>query len=153
MNNKVKIAFVGLGGIFDAHIAIALKNPAIEVYAFCDINEEKLREKGSRYGISRLFTDYNEMLKLDEIDGVVVCTWNREHAPISIASMKAGKHVFCEKPMAINAEQAQEMLEVAKETNRQLYVGFVRRCGADCKAVRSFVEAGSLGVPYFAKAK
>lgn len=153
MENKVKIAFVGVGGIFDAHISGVVKNPAIEVYALCDIDEKKLRVKGEKYGVTRLFTDYKEMLKLDEIDGVVVCTWNKEHAPISIAAMKMGKHVFCEKPMAINVQEAQEMLNVAKETGRQLYVGFVRRCGADCKAVHSFIEAGYLGSPYFAKAK
>ncbi|MBR4942566.1 MAG: Gfo/Idh/MocA family oxidoreductase [Clostridia bacterium] len=153
MDKKVKLAFVGVGSIFEAHISAALKNPSIEVYAFCDINEEKLRAKGEKYGVSRLFTDYKEMFKLEEIDGVVVCTWNKEHAPVSIAAMKAGKHVFCEKPMAINATEAEEMLAVAKECNRQLVVGFVRRCGADCKAVRSFVEAGCLGNPYFAKAK
>ena len=111
MENKVKIAFVGVGGIFDAHISFVVKNPAIEVYALCDIDENKLRVKGEKYGVTRLFTDYKEMLKLDEIDGVVVCTWNKEHAPISIAAMKAGKHVFCEKPMAMNTREAEEMLE------------------------------------------
>ena len=153
MENKIKLAFVGVGGIFDMHISVAMKNPAVEVYAFCDIDEKKLREKGERHSISRLFTDYTEMLKLEEIDGVVVCTWNKVHAPISIAALKAGKHVFCEKPMAINAKEAQEMLDAAKESQRQLYVGFVRRCGADCLAVRSFVETGYLGTPYYAKAK
>lgn len=153
MENKVKLAFVGVGGIFDMHMSVAVKNPAIEIYAFCDIDKDKLQAKGAKYGITKLFTDYKEMLKLDEIDGVVICTWNKEHAPISIAALKAGKHVFCEKPMAINAQEAQEMLDTAKECQRQLYVGFVRRCGADCRAVRSFVEAGCLGNPYFAKAK
>ena len=89
MENKVKLGFIGVGSIFDVHIAEIIKNPSVEIYAFCDVDEDKVKEKGEKYGVKNLFTDYNEMLKLKEIDGIVVCTWNRDHAPASIASLKA----------------------------------------------------------------
>ena len=154
MAEKKKIAFVGVGSIFDMHIQSAEANPNVEVYAFCDIDEAKLRAKGERHGIRRLYTSEEEMLRdLPELDGVMVCTWNQAHAPCTIAALNAGKHVFCEKPMALNAAEAEEMEEAARRNGKQLMIGFVRRFGDDCKAVQAFMEDGSLGTPYFAKAK
>ena len=104
--SKVKIGIIGVGNISNAHINAYLNNPDAELYAFCDINAERLKEMGEKYGVTRLFTDKDEMLKLSEIDAVSVCTWNSEHAPCSIAALNAGKHVLCEKPMATTVEDA-----------------------------------------------
>lgn len=104
---KWKIAVIGVGGISEMHIASYLRNPDVELYAFCDINEKRLHEMGEKYGISRLYTDKDEMLRaLPEIDAVSVCTWNSAHAPCAIAALNAGKHVLCEKPMATCAAEA-----------------------------------------------
>ena len=125
---KWKIAVIGVGGISEMHIASYLRNPDVELYAFCDINEKRLHEMGEKYGISRLYTDKDEMLRaLPEIDAVSVCTWNSAHAPCAIAALNAGKHVLCEKPMATCAAEAQEMLDAAKKAGKLLMVGFVRR--------------------------
>ena len=109
--SKVKIGIIGVGNISNAHINAYLNNPDAELYAFCDINAERLKEMGEKYGVTRLFTDKDEMLKLSEIDAVSVCTWNSEHAPCSIAALNAGKHVLCEKPMATTVEDAIAMKE------------------------------------------
>lgn len=154
MERKTKIGIIGVGGISNVHIAAYQKNPDVELYAFCDIDEEKLRKKGELYGIKRLYTDANEMLAaLPELDAVSVCTWNSEHAPCAIAALNAGKHVLCEKPMAVNAELARRMIEAAERNQRVLMVGFVRRFGQDCRLVKDFIDAGALGEIYFAKAK
>lgn len=106
--NKVRIAVIGTGGISAVHLAgyAALDN--VEIYALCDLDLPKAQRVADKYNVpySRVYTDYHEMLKLKEIDAVSVCTWNAEHAPATIASLKAGKHVLCEKPMAMNAQQA-----------------------------------------------
>ena len=74
---KLKIAVIGVGGISVSHINAYLGNPDVELYAFCDINEKRLKEKGAKYGITRLYTDEDEMLKaLPELDAVSVCVWN-----------------------------------------------------------------------------
>ena len=79
--NKLKIAVIGVGGISVSHINAYLGNPDVELYAFCDINEKRLKEKGAKYGITRLYTDEDEMLKaLPELDAVSVCVWNCKHA-------------------------------------------------------------------------
>lgn len=81
MSNKIKIGLIGTGSISNEHINAYLKNSDVELYAFCDINEQQLNEMAKKYGITRTFTDMNEMLKLKEIDAVSVCTWNSAHAP------------------------------------------------------------------------
>ncbi|MBQ8323006.1 MAG: Gfo/Idh/MocA family oxidoreductase [Clostridia bacterium] len=150
---KLKIAVIGVGGISEQHIQGYLHNENTEVYALCDINAELLAKKGEKYGVTRLYTDEATMLKeLPEIDAVSVCTWNCAHAPCSIMALNAGKDVLCEKPMAMNAKEAEEMIAAAKRNGKKLMVGFVRRFGNDAAIVKDFVDNGSLGEIYYAKA-
>ena len=115
MSQKLKVAIIGTGNISESHIHGYLQNPNVELYAFCDIGENRLKEMGEKYGITRLYTDKDVMLKeLPEIDAVSVCTWNSQHAPCTIAALNAGKHVLCEKPMATSAAEAEAMLDAAK---------------------------------------
>ncbi len=149
---KLKIAIVGTGNISEVHIKAYLKNPNVELYAFCDINESNLQKRGELYGVSRLYTDEETMLKeLPEIDAVSVCTWNSAHAPCSILALQYGKHVLCEKPMAMNAAEAREMIEASKKYGKKLMVGFVRRFGNDAAITKDFINAGNLGEIYYAK--
>lgn len=150
---KWKIAVIGVGGIAQSHIASYRNNPEVELYAFCDINEQRLRAMGEKYGISRLYTDKDDMLRaLPEIDAVSVCTWNSAHAPCAIAALKAGKHVLCEKPMATCAAEAQEMLDTAKQAGKLLMVGFVRRYERGSALLRQLVSEDFFGELYYAKA-
>lgn len=150
---KLKIAVIGTGSISHSHIQAYLKNENVELYALCDVNGEALRKAGERYGIERLYTDEAEMLKmLPEIDAISVCTWNCAHAPCTIMALKAGKDVLCEKPMALNAKEALEMLDTAKKCGRKLMVGFVRRFGNDTAVMQDFIKGGVLGEIYYAKA-
>ena len=148
----MKIGIIGVGTIAAFHIEAYQKNPNVEVYAFCDINEKRLKAMGEKYGVTRLYTDKDEMLKLEELDAVSVCTWNSAHAPCSIAALKAGKHVLCEKPMATNADEARAMKQAADESGKLLMIGFVRRFGNDCAVVKDFLDNGEFGDLYFAKA-
>ena len=150
--DKIKVGIIGTGGISAMHIEGYLKNPNVELYAFCDINEAQLKKMADKYGISRTYTDCREMLKLEELDAVSVCTWNSAHAPCTIAALNAGKHVLCEKPMATSAAEAREMLEAAKRNNKLLMIGFVRRYGNDCRIVKDFIDQDFLGDIYYAKA-
>ena len=151
--NKVKIGIIGNGSISGVHIAGYQKNPDAELYAFCDINEQRLKEAGARYGVTRLFTDKDEMLKaLPELDAVSVCTWNSAHAECAIAALNAGKHVLCEKPMAMSAEEARAMKEAAEKNGKLLMIGFVRRFGNDCRILKDFIDKDYFGEIYYTKA-
>ena len=152
---KLKAAIIGTGGISNEHILGYLANPNTELYAFCDINEDNLYSMAEKYGVprERCFNDKDKMLEaLPEIDIVSVTTWNNAHAECTIAALNAGKAVLCEKPMAMNSVQAQEMLETAKKNNALLQIGFVRRYGDDAIILKDYADNGYFGDIYFSKA-
>ena len=149
---KLKIGIIGVGNISSAHIDGYLKNPHCELYALCDTDECTLAKKGAKYNISRLFSDHKTMLKsLPELDAVSVCTSNIAHAECTIDCLRAGKHVFCEKPMALNAEQALKMKAEAEKAQKTLGIGFVRRYGKDAELARELVGDGKTGELYYTK--
>ena len=151
---KLKVAVIGVGGISAYHIEPYMKNPNVELYALCDIDEAKLKLKGEKYNITRLYTDAETMLtELPEIDAVSVCTSNDAHAKCSIIALNKGKHVLCEKPMAKNYNEALEMIKAQQESGKTLGVGFVRRYGKDAELAKEFIDNGKLGEVYYAKAR
>lgn len=152
---KIKAAIIGTGGISNEHIRSYQKNENVELYAFCDINPAQLEKMSEIYNIpqERCFTDKDDMLKaLPEIDIVSVCTWNSAHAECSIAALNAGKHVICEKPMAMNTKEALEMKAAADRAGKLLMIGFVRRHGNDARVLLDFINSGKMGEIYYAKA-
>jgi predicted dehydrogenase len=149
---KVKIGIIGAGNISEAHIKGYIECKDAQITAICDINEDRASQKAEKYGIKNIYTDYKELLKSSGVDAVSICTWNNTHAPIAIDALAAGKNVLCEKPMAINAEQALEMQKAQKESGKLLMIGFVRRFGNDCAILKDFIESGDLGDIYYAKA-
>ena len=149
---KIKVGIIGVGSISESHIHGYLQRSDVELYAFCDIDKNRLEYMGKKYGITRLYTDLNEMLSLDELDAVSVCTWNNGHAPCTIAALEAGKHVLCEKPMAMNSSEAEEMKRAADKAGKLLMIGFVRRHGNDCRILKGFIDTDYLGEIYYSKA-
>ena len=149
---KIKMGIIGAGNISECHIAgyKALEN--VELYAVCDINEQRAIDCSKKHEFKHVFTDYNEMLKLGELDAISVCTWNSVHAPAAIAALRAGKHVLCEKPMALNTDEAMAMEKAAKEAGKILMIGFVRRFGNDTKILKDFIDNGMMGDIYYTKA-
>ena len=115
---KLRIGIVGCGGIANnKHLPAIKKNGNFEIAAFCDIIEEKAQKAKAEYGTpaAAVYTDYQDLVK-EDLDAVYVLTPNKSHSFISVAVMKAGKHVVCEKPMAKSYEDAKKMLDAAKET-------------------------------------
>src|SRR5690606_3648889 len=108
--------------------------------------------KAEKYGASKVFTDYNEMLADPELQAVSICTWNESHARISIAAVKAGKHVLVEKPLCKTLEEAYEVQKAVRESGKVLQVGFVRRYDSNAQMIRRFIENGEMGDIYYAKA-
>lgn len=150
---KIKAGIIGTGGISHCHMegykALA---DTVEVAAVCDIDEEKVKAYAKQYDVPRWYTDYNEMMAKETLDCVSVCTWNSAHKGAAIAAMRGGANVICEKPMAMNAEEAEEMRAVAKETGKLLQIGFVRRFGRDADLIRKYVSDGLMGDIYYGKA-
>jgi predicted dehydrogenase len=149
--SKIKVGIIGTGGISHFHMHGYLARPDdCEIVAACDINEPKLKAFGEKYGITKLYTDYNEMLASEKLDAVSVTTWNSVHCPASVAALNAGVNVICEKPMAMNTEEALQMEDAAKKNGKLLQIGFVRRFGMDALAAEDFINSGAAGDIYFA---
>ncbi len=150
--SKLKVGIVGTGGIAEIHMRSYATNPEVELYAICDLVEERAAKKAEAYGISRIYSDYREMFNDPQLDAISICTPNSAHAPISIAAIQAGKHVLVEKPLCITVEEALEVEKAVRASDCVLQVGFVRRYGSNTKVVKQFIEAGEIGEVYYAKA-
>jgi predicted dehydrogenase len=150
--SKVKIAVIGAGSISEMHLKSYQTNPDAELYAICDLNEERAKVKAEKYGITRVYIDYKELLADPGIDAVSICTWNNSHAPISIAALDAGKNVLTEKPLCKTVEEALAVEAAVRRSGKTLQVGFVRRYASNTSIVKSFLDNGELGEIYYAKA-
>jgi len=148
---KVRVGIIGTGNISEAHVDGYKQLKDVEIAAACDIDREKLTRYANTHGIPNTFTDYNEMLAMADLDAVSVCTWNCAHAPVAIAALRAGKHVLCEKPLAMTVAEAQGMEREALKAGRVLSVGVVMRFERKADALRDLIRAGRLGDIFFAK--
>ncbi|HLI48144.1 MAG TPA: Gfo/Idh/MocA family oxidoreductase [Chthonomonas sp.] len=154
MAKKVRVGVIGTGGIANgAHLPGYANIPdECEIVALCDINPEALQRTAQRYPqVKHLFDDYRKLLELDEIDAVSVCTHNAAHYGPTVDALKAGKHVLCEKPIAINTQEAKEMVETARKQGKILQVGFNSRFSPTHQALKRFIDAGDLGDIYYAR--
>ena len=152
--SKLKAGFIGCGGIAASKYFPTIKAlGGVELMAFCDTARDKAEASCTEYGSpgAQVFSDYQELLKMD-LDLVFVATPNRSHSFITVDALRSGKHVMCEKPMAINTREAEKMLAAARETGKLLTIGYQNRFRADSQYLKKSAEAGVLGEVYFAKA-
>ncbi|MEZ4667012.1 MAG: Gfo/Idh/MocA family oxidoreductase [Anaerolineae bacterium] len=143
----VRAGIVGLG-VGQAHAKGYMGSPYADLVAICDMNEARLQESGDKWKVDARYTDYKQMFKEAKLDIVSVCVPNAAHAEVSIAALKAGVHVICEKPMAVNVAEAEAMLEAARSSKRQLMVSYNYRFQSDSQWMKKMVTDGKLGTVY-----
>ena len=152
---KVRIGIIGCGGIANGkHMPALKKIPNAEMVAFCDLIEERAIKAKHDYGTpdAAVYTDYKKLLEDKTIDVVHVLTPNRAHSFITVDALDAGKHVMCEKPMAINSVEAKKMLDAAKRNGKKLTIGYQNRQRNDSLFLKAEADAGTFGDIYYAKA-
>ncbi len=156
MAKPVGIAVIGTGHIGQkAHLPAFAKmqeEGLARIVAVCDVNEETLKTVAAQYPEARAFQDYGPMLEMDDIDAVDVCTPNYLHRQPVIDSFAAGKHVICEKPLAINGREGAEMVAAGHAAGKKFQVALNMRFGAGPQAVKRFIDDGKLGDVYYARA-
>jgi predicted dehydrogenase len=145
---SVKIGILGAGNIGRVHIESLQRVMGAEVVAVADTDTETAAAAREKYSIPEVFSDYRKLLKLPDVDAVFVCTPNVFHKEMVINSVRAGKHVFCEKPMALNAAEAKKMVVAAREKKRILFMGFCNRFHGKSRGLKEMIEAGKLGDIY-----
>ena len=151
MKEPIRIGLIGAGQIGNQHLTNYSRIPEVKVVAVADLFPEKVEAARQNFGIPDGYADFQEILARDDIDAIDVCVHNNKHAPLTIAALKAGKHVYCEKPMAGTYYDAAEMLDVAREQGRMLHIQIATLYEAETRAARRLIEDGHLGKIYYAR--
>lgn len=139
------IGIIGCGKIAQVrHIPEYADHPQARLAGFYDLNQERARELAEKWG-GKAYSSWEEMLADPGIDAVSVCVANNAHAQLSIAALRAGKHVLCEKPMATTLADCEAMVAAARESGKFLMIGQNQRLTKAHQKARELVENGTLG--------
>ncbi|MFD3258434.1 Gfo/Idh/MocA family protein [Paenibacillus lentus] len=149
--DTIKIGIVGAGQIGKAHVEEYMDIPGAELVAICDINLEEARRVAVKYGIPSVYADYREMLRQEELAAVDVCLHNNYHMPVTTAVLEAGKHVYCEKPIAGSYKDGLQMVEAAKRCGKLLHIQLAHLYDKETRAAKQLIDAGKLGKLYHAR--
>ncbi|MEK7474340.1 MAG: Gfo/Idh/MocA family oxidoreductase [Candidatus Coatesbacteria bacterium] len=151
MADKVRIGMIGVGQIGKSHVGQYKNIPEAEIVAIADVNEAEAKRVAAELGVTRVFTNFHDLLKLSDVQAVDVCLHNNFHAPVSIAAMEAGKDVYCEKPLAGSWADAKAMIEARARTGRRLMMQVATVFAKETKAAKRLIDEGALGKLYYAK--
>ncbi len=152
MSKKLKIGIVGAGGICrNAHLKAYANMDNVEIVAICDIKVEKAQALAEQYGIPNVFENYKDLLAIPEIEAVDICTPNYLHSIIAVDAFAAGKHVVCEKPDAVNVEEAEKMKAASEKAGKVLMVIRNNRFMQISSFAKQYIEAGKMGEIYAAR--
>ena len=148
-----KIGIIGAGGMLQYHAA-GFKAAGGQLHAICDMNQEAAKSAANTYDVPNVFADSQKMLEeLQDLDAVSIITPNRTHRPLALQALQAGKHVFCEKPPALNASEVKQMKEAAENAGKTLMFNFNNRARPESYALREYIDAGEVGAINSAQAK
>ncbi|HEY8748299.1 MAG TPA: Gfo/Idh/MocA family oxidoreductase [Tepidisphaeraceae bacterium] len=150
----IGIAIIGSGGIALAnHLPGFALCPDTKVVALCDTNAKVLEEASRKTGIAATYADYQEALKRDDVHAVVIATPNVFHAPIAHAAFAASKHVLCEKPIAMNLDEAMGMVRAAEKADVRHMTAFTYRFVPAMRYMQHLIQRGDIGKPYHFRAQ
>ena len=152
-SDQVKIGVIG-AGIGQSHLRGYKQVPKAQIVALCDVDTARAEQVARDLHLDgiQIYGDYRTMLDKAGVDAVSVGLPNFLHAQVTIDCLKAGKHVLCEKPLAMNAKEAQKMADAAAKTGLKVMVGQVSRFRAEAQYLKRLIESGELGRVYYAQA-
>ncbi len=141
----IHVGVIGCGKIAQVrHLPEYAEHGQVEISAVFDLNKERCEEIAKQYNATAC-ASYEELLAMPEIDAVSICTANQTHSEITIAALRAGKHVLCEKPMGISLADCEEMVRVAKESGKYLMIGHNQRLAKAHAVARKLITEGAIG--------
>jgi len=149
---ELKIAVIGTGFWGKNHVRVLNELPETEVVAACDMDLERAEAFAQKFGV-KAYTNSQMMFEKEEIDAVTICVWSTNLASEAIKALKAGKHIFVEKPMASSTEEARKMMELASANKRRLTVGFIERFNPAVQRFKKLINNGEIGSVVSATAK
>lgn len=141
---KVRLGIIGLGYMGKLHMRHSLKLPNVNLVAVSDFSKRALKEARNA-GIKKTFTNYGQLLHEPDIDAVIIALPTHLHLPCALQAAEAGKHLFLEKPMARNPEEAKEILTAVHKNSVKLMMGYHLRFNKTFRELKTKMENGSLG--------
>ena len=154
MEKKLQVANIGM--MFGmSHVEGALNCKDAEIALICDSNEKNLRFAGERYNIpeEKWVTDYMDIVNNPDIDVVTVAIPDQQHKQVCCDLLRAGKHVLCEKPLALTREDISEIVKAAEESNAKFMVGQICRFTPAFEKAKEIIESGTIGELYFVESE
>lgn len=143
----LKVGIIGAGNLSSRHINAYRKDNRCTVTAIADINPEQLKKTADELGIEKRYSDYRELLDDTEIDAVSIVTPTFTHKEICLYAIKKGKHVLCEKPPAMNADEVKEVAEALKGYDKVFMYAMVCRFSDKYRYVKALMDSGKMGRP------
>jgi len=135
---KVKMGIAGIGAMGQGHVQAFTANPDSEIVAICDQSKEWIEHCKKEWGIRYAFTDWEDLVTCDAVEAVAVCLPTVFHDPVTIGALDNGKHVLCEKPMAMSTEKAQAMADAAQRSGKVLMISYNQRFGPDIQYMKKY---------------
>jgi predicted dehydrogenase len=151
MAERVRLGVIGAGQIGTHHLRGYSEIPEAEVVAVSDLFPEKREAAKQRFGVKDSYADYRQLLERSDIQAVDVCVHNNKHAPLAIAALRAGKHVYCEKPMAGTYRDAADMYDESRKQGRKLHIQMSTIYSRESRAAKRLIDDGALGRIYYAR--
>lgn len=142
---RVRYGIIGLGWFGEFHGEALASLPNVQLYSLCTRTESRLHQLGKKFGVTNLYTDYNEMLEDPELEAVSITTMWDQHTEPTLAALRAGKHVFLEKPMASTLADCRAIVDAANATSKFFMVGHIVRFNPRYAAVKREIDAGKIG--------
>jgi predicted dehydrogenase len=147
---KLRFGVIGTGEFTQAcHVPGLQSHPRAKVVALCGSDDRRVRSIAERLGIPDVHTDYMELCSRDDIDAVTIATPNAYHCHQALAAFDHGKHVLCEKPLALNVEEAAKMVRAAEASEKVHQVAFTFRYGYAIRELRRRIRSGDIGQPHY----
>jgi len=153
-NSKLRVGVIGTGAFAETcHLPGLQSHPQAEVVAICGRRYDHVRSLADRFKIPDVHTDYHELCARSDLDALTIVTPNSEHAKQAMAAFEFGKHVFCEKPMAMNVTEAHEMVRAAEMSRKIHQMAFTYRYLYGVQELRRRVLRGDIGTPHYLRAQ
>lgn len=144
-NEQISVCIIGAGRAGMIHAQAIEQIPGARVVALADSDKTLCRAGGRQLGVKLLYEDYRKAMEDASVDAVIVATPTRLHHDIVVSAAQAGKHILCEKPMAMNAAQCAEMIQTTGENRVKLQIGFMRRFDEGFRRAKEAVHRGDIG--------
>jgi predicted dehydrogenase len=151
-SNLIRMGIAGLG-VGRCHLESFSRNEKVKVLAIADLDQPLAQSLAQKHSVPKVYKDHSELIADPDVEAIVIALPNFLHHTASIEAMNAGKHVLCEKPMALSASAAEEMVKTARQTNRKLMIGFNGRFKEEAQFLKRAVDDGQMGHIYYAKAR